>query len=255
MIELRSVLFPQAPFRQNPSRRNHCTARPFTRRTQLMETQMLDKLFYYGKTLAESGLAIFGIGVLLEHPRYTVRETLGHDVEIRDYGPVMAASVTIGAPTRNQAAEEAFRTLFAYITGNNSSRETIAMTTPVQQQPSGELIPMTSPVSIASPEGDAPNELTMRFFLPAKYGDNPPQPADPRVHLVKDPAMTVAAIRFSGNPTDTARREKTHELMETLAPTQWKSVGQPWLLGYDPPFAIPFLKRNEIAVQVTLNSH
>jgi hypothetical protein len=32
--------------------------------------------------------------------------------------------------------------------------------------------------------------------------------------------------------------------------TGWQPAGTPYALNYDPPFAIPFLKRNEVVVEV-----
>ena len=210
---------------------------------------MFEKFFYFAGTFAEAGLALFGINHVFEQPRYIVRQDLGQHLEIRDYPPAAAVETTAGGATRNQASDTAFRLLFAYIAGENAGSQTIAMTAPVQQKPA--LIAMTAPVRV---DTTANGEMVMRFFLPAKQAADPPKPNDPRVRVVMTPAATVAALRYSGNPTDAARAMHEKELLTRLAATSWRPAGAPYFLGYDPPFAIPFVKRNEVVVEVTAGS-
>jgi hypothetical protein len=35
-----------------------------------------------------------------------------------------------------------------------------------------------------------------------------------------------------------------------LKPSAWRPTGEPVVLFYDPPFTVPFLRRNEVAVAV-----
>jgi hypothetical protein len=214
---------------------------------------MLDHIAYYAKTFVETAPAIFGIRGTFEQPRYVIKEDFGQGLEIRGYDPSVAAEVTVVAPTREQASEIAFRLLFAYITGANQGGQTIAMTTPVQQAPppiDPTLIEMTTPVRIDAAATDGQPKVTMRFSLPAKVAGNPPAPTDPRVRIVTVPASTVAALRYSGNPTEEARSARQQDLLRQLAPTGWRPAGTPYALNYDPPFAVPFLKRNEVVVEV-----
>jgi hypothetical protein len=51
--------------------------------------------------------------------------------------------------------------------------------------------------------------------------------------------------------TRTTRDEKTAVLLKVVAQSDWKPEGAVYELSYDPPFAIPFLRRNEVAVTVT----
>lgn len=209
---------------------------------------MLDKLAYYAKTLAETAPAIFGIRGTFEQPAYTIKADLERGLEIRDYAPSVAAEATIAAPTQREASETAFRLLFAYIAGANQGRQTIAMTTPVQQD--STLIAMTTPVRVDAAPAQGQTRIGMRFTLPAGLSANPPKPTDPRVSLLTEPAKTVAALRYTGNPSEIARAEHQQTLLRRLQSSGWRPTGTPYALNYDPPFAIPFLKRNEVAVEV-----
>jgi hypothetical protein len=210
---------------------------------------MLDQIAYYAKTFAETAPAIFGIRSAFEQPPYVVKQDLGQGLEIRSYGPSVAAEATVPAATREQASEIAFHLLFTYITGANRGGQTIAMTTPVQQAPT--LIDMTTPVRIDAAATGGQPEVTMRFSLPAKVAGQPPAPMDPRVRIVTVPPSTVAAIRYSGNPNEVARSAHQQELLRRLVSTGWQPAGTPYALNYDPPFAVPFLKRNEVVVEVS----
>jgi SOUL heme-binding protein len=211
---------------------------------------MLDKLFYYTLTFAEAGLAIVGMRGVYEQPTYAVLEDLGGSMEIREYGPRVAAEATVRETDPDKSAGIAFGLLFDYITGANDGNRLVAMTAPVQRDVAPERIAMTAPVQTNIQSGPEGAQLTMRFFLPAAVRDHPPRPADPRVTIVTVPTVTVAAIRFSGVLDDTSRTARERELLERLARTAWLPTSKPYVFAYDPPFTIPFLRRNEIAIEV-----
>ena len=194
---------------------------------------MLEKIFYYVTTAFEALVAIFGITGPFEQPNYQVLVTLAPDVEIRRYGPTVAVEATAPGPN---GREEAFRLLFNYITGANKTEHLIAMTAPVRVSPSG------------------PNATTVRFFLPMSEAANPIPPADTRVRLVRIRDSTIATYRFYGDPNGEARRTAEGVLLSLVGSTAWHPASQPFFLGYNPPFTIPFLKRNEIAIEVTAGS-
>jgi hypothetical protein len=141
---------------------------------------------------------------------------------------------------------EAFGKLFRYITGANHGGQKIGMTAPVEQGPQkiAQRIAMTIPVEMSGTR-------MMRFFLPedvVKAG--PPVPDDPTVHVVNLPPADLAVIRFSGTLSETVRATEAEKLSHALAGSRWRAQGAPSVLSYDPPFAIPFLRRNELAVDV-----
>ena len=201
---------------------------------------------YYAALVFESIVGVFGIR-LYEEPRYDVINRVSDNVEIRRYGPRLAAEVELPAAGK-AGRDQAFRLLFAYIAGANqtsgSGNARIAMTTPVEVRDS-ELLAMTTPVQASEASG----MVRMQFFLPAKYSmDNAPKPRDPRVRLVAVPGETIAALRFSGSGAYFAQRQS--ELVGKLAGSGWQPAGATYALNYDAPFTIPFLRRNEAAVAV-----
>jgi len=204
---------------------------------------MWSTIWYYSVLTVESALGVFGVR-LYEEPRYAIVERLPEGLEIRRYQPRLAAAVVSPKPGP-EGRNEAFRLLFAYIAGANTTAARVAMTAPVLvEEPT--RIAMTAPVQI-----DAAGPGTrMLFFLPAEFtAQTAPVPKDPRVKILLQEAETVAVIRFSGTVTDVSVRKRA--LMQSLGGTTWKPSGEPYYMGYDPPFTIPFLKRNEVAVAVT----
>lgn len=188
----------------------------------------------------------FGIRGGTEEPRHSVVERLG-DVEIRRYAPRLAAETTV--PGDAYAARgEGFRRLAGYIFGGNQRRARIDMTAPVAQSGAvaGEGIGMTAPV--AQEAGDA--GWVIRFFLPAALAE-PPAPNDARVRVVPVPEETVAVLRFSGTAPDGAIAARRAALMAALSGTAWRPSGAPATWFYDPPWTLPPLRRNEVAVPVT----
>ena len=196
----------------------------------------MSKVLYFLLTFLESFLSVFGIRAGFEEPPYEVASTIGHDIEIRRYGPRVAVETA--------ARGGDFKRLFDYIAGANARKETISMTAPVEQR-GGKLAP---PVS-----GEAAPAV-MRFFLPRKAAADPPKPTDVSVRIVDMPAQTLAVIRFSGSLDRVQSARYARILEEELAKHDRKAEGEPFLLGYDPPFTIPFLRRNEVAIALAPGS-
>jgi hypothetical protein len=205
----------------------------------------MPSILYYALTAATSVLGIVGIRPY-DQPRYVVLRDLAPQAEIRRYDAALAIEATVPATDRDQAASQAFGLLFAYITGANQRAQSIAMTAPVSTE--GEAIAMTAPVATATADG----KLTMRFFLPPDVAEQgAPQPTDPRLHLQRIPEKTIATIRYSGTDSAQRHQQKAQELLALLQASKYQPQGEPYRLNYDPPFALPFVRRNEAAVAVT----
>ncbi|MGI9125893.1 MAG: SOUL family heme-binding protein [Mycobacterium sp.] len=204
---------------------------------------MLNKIASALGQVAEAGGTIVGIRNGTEEPSFTVEDRIG-DVEIRRYGPRIAAETTVDAD-EEAARNEGFRRLARYIFGGNKGNAKIAMTAPVAQQ-QGQKIAMTAPVAA---QRDAAGAWTIRFFMPSKYTmETLPAPNDDRVRLVEVAPERVAVLRFSGTLSPTSVEAHTRELMTTLRANGVEPQGDPMGWFYDPPWTIPFLRRNEVVV-------
>jgi hypothetical protein len=193
-------------------------------------------------------LSTFGINIGTEQPKYEVIERIGNSVEIRRYVPRIAAETTIDLSKSGNPRGEAFRIVAAYIFGANKGKKKIDMTSPVEIKTAGEKIAMTAPVEVNKSE----KRLAMRFFMPTQYSrEELPEPTDSRVRLIAIPEETAAVLRFTGSTDDAAVSARTAYLLTLLRGTNWKIDGTPTAFFYNPPWTIPFLRRNEISVAVS----
>ncbi|MBT0566096.1 heme-binding protein [Williamsia sp. CHRR-6] len=211
---------------------------------------MLSKVVNVVEQVADAVLGIMGVRALTEEPAHTKRR-LTDSVEIRRYGPRVAAETTVQGTDEQQARSDGFRVLARYIFGGNGAGEKVAMTAPVSQgavaPAKGQQIAMTAPVATAVHDGG----WTIRFFMPAKWTmETLPTPNDSRVRLVEVPAESVAAIRFTGSRDSDAVAAKTAELLNTLAVNGIETAGEPVSWFYDPPWTVPFRRRNEVVVPI-----
>ena len=193
--------------------------------------------------------AVIIIGVVdsgaIEEATYKVVKK-DNKFEIRDYAPhILAETVVEG--NFEEAGNKAFNVLFGYISGDNRSREKLAMTAPVSQEPKGEKIKMTVPVG----QRRVQESWAVSFMMPASYTlETLPEPEDPKVTLRQVSARRMAAVRYSGFWS-----EKNY-LRYKLALESWihekglTIVGDPIWARYNSPFTPWFLRRNEVLIPV-----
>lgn len=180
-------------------------------------------------------------------PAYTIVSTK-QDYEIRRYEPfIVAETLQEGDPAA--ALSEGFNELFRYITGSNAGNSKIKMTAPVLRTPAqkGTKIPMTSPV-LRQAEGTG---TVVAFVMPpGSTLGNLPRPTNPAVTLREAPARTVAVVTFSGYATEGGIEEKTKSLLQALQRDGVAPRSVPNVALYDPPWTPPFMRRNEVLVEI-----
>jgi hypothetical protein len=179
-----------------------------------------------------------------EEARYQVIES--HDtIELRDYLPMIVAE-TQTTGDRETAIKAGFRIIADYIFGNNQPERKVEMTAPVIQQAS-QKIPMTAPVLQQSDNG----RWDVRFVMPASFTmATLPRPNNPLVTLRQISAHRYAVIRFSGWASTDSLKEETDTLMAFVRARQLNMQSSPIYGFYDPPWTLPFLRRNEVMVEV-----
>lgn len=176
-----------------------------------------------------SACSVFG-DVNVKVAPYEVIETDGA-FEMRHYERLVLASTDTTDGMDSVSAP--FYKLFKYISGKNSKTQKIAMTAPVFMDQSGQT---TEAMSFVLPEG---------FSLATA-----PPPSDPAVKLTELSDYTVVAMSFSGFLNQKSISTHRNLLQNWIADRGLKIIGKAKAAGYNPPFTLPFLRRNEILIPV-----
>ena len=202
-----------------------------------------------------------------EEPAYEVLRTDGPN-ELRQYrGFIVAETVVQG--DMDAASSQGFRRIASYIFGaNRSSRadsstpsERIAMTAPVTVAPvdgPSEKIAMTAPVTVQpqDPKQDASlqsvSQWRVHFVMPAQYTmATLPKPLDASVNLREVPGQRYAVRRFSNFAGVQKVQGETDALLQWLKAQGMRAEGPTQLSRYDAPWTLPFMRRNEVMIQVS----
>jgi hypothetical protein len=132
---------------------------------------------------------------------------------------------------------DSFNLPFRYINGENKA---------------GLRIPMTAPVVSRTREPlDPDSEGRLSFVLSGDVKfEEAPQAKDPRVVLEKKEGGFFAVMRFRGRAGQDELQKMAHELLSELREADFDVDGRPFLLRYNSPFTLGFMRRNEVAVRV-----
>ena len=195
--------------------------------------------------LTVSSLLVAKSAIAVEKAKYTVLEK-EDDFEIRQYDPQIVAE-TFVASNLEEAGNEGFRRLYAYISGDNQKKQSISMTAPVGQETSSEKIAMTAPVSQEKKD----DRWRITFLMPAEYTrEMLPEPDDERVKLAEEPGRLMAAVKYSGTWSEEGYRKNKALLEEYIRTRGLTKAGAAVWARYDPPFMPWFLRRNEVLIPV-----
>ena len=168
---------------------------------------------------------------------YEVIKNFG-DFELRSYPTYLLAQVQIRGDFIT-AGNSAFNPLLRYITGQNSNKAQLAMTSPVLQnsvEPDHHIVSFTLPVGVTKAIA--------------------PMPTDEKVHLVEVEAHQAVAVRFSGGWNFDRFLAKAEELEDAVTEAirggwlKGEMVGDPYFARYNSPFTPWFMRRNEVIIAV-----
>ena len=180
----------------------------------------------------------------VEKPDYKVIQS-EQNIEIRQYEPMIIAEVEVDGK-REETIRDGFRILADYIFGNNTVQQVISMTAPVQQK-ENQKIAMTAPVQQQS----MGKSWRMSFVMPSKYRlDSLPVPNNNRVRLKEILTKKFIVIEFSGTNSNENVTEHENQLMNYIEANQIKINGSPKYAFYNPPWSLPFLRRNEVMIEI-----
>ena len=183
----------------------------------------------------------------VEKPDYKVIQS-EQNIEIRQYEPMIIAEVEVDGK-REDAIRDGFRLIADYIFGNNTVEQNISMTAPVQQK-ENQKIAMTSPVQ----QQLAGKSWQISFVMPSKYSmDSLPVPNNNRVRLKKILTKKFVVIEFSGSNSNENVIGHENQLMNFIEANQINIIGSPKYAFYNAPWTLPFLRRNEVMIEI--NQH
>lgn len=183
----------------------------------------------------------------VEEPAYTVLEKK-NGYELREYAPYIVAQVTVSW-AQQEALYQGFRYLAGYIFWGNTKKQSIAMTAPISDiTPVSQNIQMTVPVIDIQKSQDT---HIIQFTMPKEFTlDTLPKPNDSKVTFAQVPKAKKAVLRYSWWATEKRVIAKKAELQKLLDADALKTVGDMISAQYNPPWSIPFMRRNEIIVEV-----
>ncbi len=130
-------------------------------------------------------------------------------------------------------ARSPFFKLFDYISGDNNQEKEIPMTAPVFMDKGSDSV------------------SKMSFVLPADYTmSETPLPTDSEVIIEEITDYTVATITFNGVLSQENIDKHKELLQKWIADQDLVIVGEAKIAGYNPPFTIPALRRNEVLIPI-----
>ena len=197
----------------------------------LLNNDLSNKALLNGLLLT-SALLLSGAAMATEEPKYTVLKQT-EDFELRRYDEQLVAQTWVTGD-QDAASRAGFKILADYIFGNNSAAN-------------GKIrkISMTAPVSIQQTK----DKWRVQFTMPSQYTlQTLPKPNNPNIEIVEVPAQTYGVIKFSGLAGTEKVAAKTKELQSWMQGQNLTITGKPELARYNPPWTLPFMRRNEIMI-------
>lgn len=181
-----------------------------------------------------------------KEPDFIVVETR-KGYEIRQYVKYIEARVSVEGDDTG-ALRNGFRILAGYIFGGNTSTHSLAMTVPVIEQQQSEKLAMTVPVTESK---GSKGQHIISFVMPSDQTmATLPIPTDKRIELVEVPAHRTAVLCYSWPSRPNRTDAKKKELLSYLSRDKCIPLETPRCARYNPPWAAPYMIRNEIMVNI-----
>ena len=178
------------------------------------------------------------ISIAYEETSYRI-VAANQNYEIREYNDRLAVQTS-----QENGQNKAFRELFKYISGSNTSSTKIEMTIPVTQS---IKIDMTTPVTQKFQDG----KIIMRFFLPRKFQpETVPQPLNEDLSIVVVKGGKYAVMKYSGRSTVKNFEKHSNLLLEALSVNKITTLDDPIKATFNGPLTPFFIRRNEVMIRI-----
>ena len=193
------------------------------------------RIIYASIVIVVAALSYFGWKLTArgayESAEYSVVQSDG-PFEVREYEDLMMA--TTNMKLESQGDDGSFMRLFQYISGANSDEQKVAMTTPVFME-----------AEAYEAQGE------MGFVIPKEVANQHiPEPSNDNVQIRKRVGGRFAVIRFAGRMNSESVREAEERLYKWMEDQKLIRAGDPEFAGYDPPWTLGPLRRNEILIRL-----
>ena len=169
--------------------------------------------------------------------------------EIREYSPKIIAQIEVFGDF-DDASSKGFKILADYIFGNNTCADgnsRIEMTAPVEMEPLPQKINMTKPVLTEGSD----NNWIVSFIMPNEFTlATLPKPNNKSIKILSLPKEKYAVIVFSGLLRESSYLEKEKLLNEFIKEKKLKASGEIKIARYNPPWTLPFFRRNELMIKI-----
>lgn len=164
--------------------------------------------------------------------------TMAQETETQEYRVIKelkGAELRYYPPAMKIQSNNDFGSLFNYISGNNSAREKINMTTPVYM-------------------GDGKGNNVMEFVLPKDFNhSNTPEALSNKVKVFESKPGYFLALQFSGYANSRNVQPHARDLYNLTQEYGYTSIGRVKLLVYDSPYKI-IGRKNEVIIQIDEDS-
>ena len=164
-----------------------------------------------------------------KEPNYTLLKKDG-SIEIRQYEKYVIAKTSI--PITGKDDNNMFRTLASYIFGGNENNESIPMTAPVTTYQDSEKYNMVF------------------YMLDADNIDDMPNPNGQDIVFESFELGKCAVLSFSWFTNQSKIDDYTNRLSAYLKENNIQAISSYMVNRYDPPWRLPFMRRNEIIVKI-----
>ena len=109
---------------------------------------------------------------------------------------------------------------------------------------------MTAPVT---QEKSSNNSYKIAFVMPEKWTlETLPKPMNPELKMEQVPAKTVAVIRYTGSWSKEKYNKHLEKLKKWMQAKKLPELSKALWARYNSPWALWFMRRNEIQIQTQL---
>lgn len=134
--------------------------------------------------------------------------------------------------TEDPQIKDGFGSLLKYISNDNKENQKISMTVPVISQ-------------------EVDKQRKMAFVVPAKFGNEIPEPNNPKIHVRKFAEGLFGTVQYSGRSKESKQTKMKEKLGKWILEKGYQMESDYMKASYDAPFVLPMMRRNEIWARIS----